>query len=113
VSIASAGNGSSNHLAIELLMRQANLKLLHVPYKVAARPHRPDRQPGRVDDGPAHRVDRPYQGRRIKALAISSLKRSALVPNVRRWMSSASKAMSKHLYWNFVLQVYRSSSSIN
>src|SRR5438477_8749309 len=33
VSIASAGNGSSNHLAIELLMRQANLKLLHVPYK--------------------------------------------------------------------------------
>ena len=33
VSIASAGNGSSNHLAIELLMRQAKLKLLHVPYK--------------------------------------------------------------------------------
>src|SRR5437762_13315968 len=33
VSIASAGNGSSNHLAIELLMRQADLKLLHVPYK--------------------------------------------------------------------------------
>src|SRR6266704_4408778 len=38
VSIASAGNGSSNHLAIELLMRQANLKLLHVPYKVTGRP---------------------------------------------------------------------------
>ncbi|HTM59255.1 MAG TPA: tripartite tricarboxylate transporter substrate-binding protein, partial [Burkholderiales bacterium] len=33
LSIASAGNGSSNHLAIELLMRQADLKLLHVPYK--------------------------------------------------------------------------------
>src|SRR5919109_127050 len=33
VTIASAGNGSSNHLAIELLMRQADLKLLHVPYK--------------------------------------------------------------------------------
>src|SRR5204862_7798842 len=33
VTIASAGNGSSNHLAIELLMRQANLDLLHVPYK--------------------------------------------------------------------------------
>src|SRR5882672_62858 len=27
LSVASAGNGSSNHLAIELLMRQANLKL--------------------------------------------------------------------------------------
>ena len=33
VSIASAGNGSSNHLAIELLMRQAKLQLVHVPYK--------------------------------------------------------------------------------
>src|SRR5437868_1478593 len=33
LTVASAGNGSSNHLAIELLMRQANLKLLHVPYK--------------------------------------------------------------------------------
>src|SRR5260221_8984532 len=33
MSIASAGSGSSNHLAIELLMRMADLKLLHVPYK--------------------------------------------------------------------------------
>jgi tripartite-type tricarboxylate transporter receptor subunit TctC len=33
VTMASAGNGSSNHLAIELLSRQANLKLVHVPYK--------------------------------------------------------------------------------
>src|ERR1043165_2347920 len=29
VSMASAGNGSSNHLAIELWMRQANLQILH------------------------------------------------------------------------------------
>src|SRR5258708_15289873 len=33
VNIASAGSGSSNQLAIELLTRQANLKLLHIPYK--------------------------------------------------------------------------------
>jgi len=26
-------SGSSNHLALELLMRMANLNLLHVPYK--------------------------------------------------------------------------------
>jgi len=36
LSVASAGNGSSNHLAIELLIRQANLKLLHIPIKAAA-----------------------------------------------------------------------------
>ena len=33
VTVASAGNGSSNHLAIELFMYQTGLKLLHVPYK--------------------------------------------------------------------------------
>ena len=33
VSVATAGNGSSTPLALELLMRQANLPLLHVPYK--------------------------------------------------------------------------------
>ena len=33
VNIASAGNGSSNHLALELMARQAGLKLVHVPYK--------------------------------------------------------------------------------
>ena len=33
LSVASAGSGSSNHLAIELLMRMADLKLLHIPYK--------------------------------------------------------------------------------
>ena len=33
VSVATAGSGTSNHLALELLMRQANLTLLHVPYK--------------------------------------------------------------------------------
>src|SRR4029077_21213704 len=33
VSIASAGSGSSNKLALETLMPLADLKLLHVPYK--------------------------------------------------------------------------------
>src|SRR2546425_4194243 len=38
LSIASAGNGSSNHLAIELLMRQGKLKLPHPPYKSSRAP---------------------------------------------------------------------------
>ena len=33
VSVASAGTGTSNHLALELMMKQTGLKLLHVPYK--------------------------------------------------------------------------------
>src|SRR5690606_18145251 len=33
ISTATAGYGSMNHLALELLMRRAGIKLLHVPYK--------------------------------------------------------------------------------
>ena len=83
VSIASAGNGSSNHLAIELLMRQANLKLLHVPYKGSG-PALTDLIGSQVEsmmDQLTASIGHIREGR-IKALAISSLKRSALLPNV-------------------------------
>src|SRR5882724_12187439 len=83
LSIASAGNGSSNHLAIELLMRQANLKLLHVPYKGSG-PALTDLIGSQVEsmmDQLTASVGHIREGR-IKALAISSLKRSALLPNV-------------------------------
>jgi tripartite-type tricarboxylate transporter receptor subunit TctC len=83
VSIASAGNGSSNHLAIELLMRQANLKLLHVPYKGSG-PALTDLIGSQVEsmmDQLTASIGYIREGR-IKALAISSLKRSALLPDV-------------------------------
>jgi putative tricarboxylic transport membrane protein len=83
VSIASAGNGSSNHLAIELLMRQANLKLLHVPYKGSG-PALTDLIGSQVEsmmDQLTASIGHIREGR-IKALAISSLKRSALLPDV-------------------------------
>jgi tripartite-type tricarboxylate transporter receptor subunit TctC len=83
MSIASAGNGSSNHLAIELLMRQANLKLLHVPYKGSG-PALTDLIGSQVEsmmDQLTASIGHIREGR-IKALAISSLKRSALLPDV-------------------------------
>jgi len=83
MSIASAGNGSSNHLAIELLMRQANLKLLHVPYKGSG-PALTDLIGSQVEsmmDQLTASIGHIRQGR-IKALAISSLKRSALLTEV-------------------------------
>jgi len=83
VSIASAGNGSSNHLAIELLMRQANLKLLHVPYKGSG-PALTDLIGSQVEsmmDQLTASVGHIREGR-IRAIAISSLKRSALLPDV-------------------------------
>ena len=83
LTIASAGNGSSNHLAIELLMRQANLKLLHVPYKGSG-PALTDLIGSQVQsmmDQLTASIGHIKDGR-IRALAISSAKRSPLLPDV-------------------------------
>jgi len=83
ISIASSGSGSSNHLAIELLMRMANLNLLHVPYKGSG-PALTDLLGSQVEsmmDQLTASIGHISEGR-IKALAISSAKRSPLLPNV-------------------------------
>jgi tripartite-type tricarboxylate transporter receptor subunit TctC len=83
LSIASAGSGSSNHLAIELLMRMADLKLLHVPYKGSG-PAITDLLGSQVEsmmDQLTASIGHIREGR-IKALAISSRSRSPLLPNV-------------------------------
>jgi len=80
LSIASAGNGSSNHLAIELLMRQANLRLLHVPYKGSG-PALIGSQVESMMDQLTASIGHIREGR-IRALAISSLARSPLLPEV-------------------------------
>ena len=83
LSVASAGSGSSNHLAIELLIRQANLKLLHVPYKGSG-PALTDLLGSQVEsmmDQLTASIGHIREGR-IKAIAISSKKRSPLLPEV-------------------------------
>jgi tripartite-type tricarboxylate transporter receptor subunit TctC len=83
VSIASAGSGSSNHLAIELLMRMADLKLLHVPYKGSG-PALIDLIGGQVEsmmDQLTASIGHIKEGR-IRPLANSSRARSPLLPNV-------------------------------
>ena len=83
VSVASAGSGSSNHLAIELLMRMADLKLLHVPYKGSG-PALIDLIGGQVEsmmDQLTASIGHIKEGR-IRPLAISSRARSPLLPNV-------------------------------
>lgn len=83
VSVATAGNGSSNHLALELLMRQANLPLLHVPYKGSG-PAITDVLGSQVDamvDQLSASIGHIRDGR-MKALAVTSKARSAQLPNV-------------------------------
>jgi len=83
VSVATAGNGSSNHLALELLMRQAKLPLLHVPYKGSG-PAITDLLGSQVDamvDQLSASIGHIRDGR-LKALAVTSKARSAQLPNV-------------------------------
>ncbi|MBT2322461.1 tripartite tricarboxylate transporter substrate binding protein [Variovorax paradoxus] len=83
LSYASAGLGTSNHLAGELLASAAGIKLLHVPYKGSA-PALNDVVAGHVPlmfDLQATAA--PYvQSGRLKALAVTGRTRSALLPEV-------------------------------
>jgi tripartite-type tricarboxylate transporter receptor subunit TctC len=83
VSVASAGTGSSNHLAIELLGRQAGVKLNHIPYKGSG-PALTDLVGGQVDammDQLTASLPHIKEGR-IRALAVTSRQRSAQQPDV-------------------------------
>lgn len=83
IGYASAGPGTSNHLAGELLASATQIKLMHVPYRGSA-PALADVMAGHVPlmfDLQATAVPNIRQGK-IKALAVSSLERSSLLPDV-------------------------------
>ena len=83
MSMASAGTGTSNHLAIELLAREAKLKMIHVPYKGAG-PAITDVIGGQVEvmmDQLTASIGHIKEGR-LRALAVTTKKRSALLPEV-------------------------------
>jgi len=80
---ASSGAGTSGHLAMEALSSAAKIKLLHVPYKGNA-PALNDLLGGQVTCGFANVVSVLPQVKagRLRVLGISSVKRSALAPDV-------------------------------
>jgi tripartite-type tricarboxylate transporter receptor subunit TctC len=83
ISFGSAGNGTTSHLAGEILKSQAGLDMVHIPYKGGG-PAMTDLIGGRIDlmievapsAGPQAR------GGRIKALAVSTARRSASFPEL-------------------------------
>jgi tripartite-type tricarboxylate transporter receptor subunit TctC len=80
---ASSGNGSAPHMAGELFNLMTGAKLSHVPYK-AIPPALVDLVAGRVATvfGTAPTVAPFVKDGRLKALAVSTAKRSALMPDV-------------------------------
>lgn len=83
INFGSAGSGSITHLAGELLKAEAKIDLVHVPYKGAA-PAVTDLLAGQVQMGI---FDVPVllshiRSGRLRALAITSARRSAALPDV-------------------------------
>jgi len=83
MSFASAGNGSSDHLTAELFWQQTGTTGVHIPYKGGAPAHT-DLIGGQVDASfqNINAVVQYIKGGKMRALAITSAKRSAVLPDV-------------------------------
>lgn len=81
LSYASAGNGSTEHLAAEMFAIQAGVRMLHVPYRGGA-PALTDVLAGQVDLMFATLPNVMQNGSGVKVLAIATETRSAVVPQV-------------------------------
>jgi tripartite-type tricarboxylate transporter receptor subunit TctC len=83
ITFASSGSGSSIHLSGEMFKMQTHLNMLHVPYRGSA-PAVTDLLGGQVqsmfDNTPSALPH--VQGGRLRAIAITSAKRSPLLPDV-------------------------------
>ncbi len=80
---SSSGNGSGQHLAMELLNRMAGISLVHVPYKGTA-PSITDIVGGRISVTVASSISTlPHvRSGRLRALAVCAAKRSPSVPEL-------------------------------
>lgn len=83
ITFGSAGIGTPHHLAAELLQAMTGVKMLHVPYKGAAQLV-PALLSGEVDSAiwPINSVYPHIKSGKLRAIAVSSPTRSAVLPDV-------------------------------
>jgi tripartite-type tricarboxylate transporter receptor subunit TctC len=98
----SAGNGSVNHLALELLNARAGIDVQHVPYKGIA-PALQDLITGRIQAMTASiPAALPYLAdNRVRVLSVTGPRRAALLPNTPTWRESGIDAEVIN-YWGIV-----------
>jgi tripartite-type tricarboxylate transporter receptor subunit TctC len=90
LNFASSGNGSTSHLAGELLKSMAKINLAHVPYKGGSAVMMTDVMSGRVEllflslPGALPQI----KAGRVKAIAVTSTKRSSAAPDVPSFAES-------------------------
>jgi len=100
---ASAGNGSSGHLAGELLKSAAKIDVLHVPYKGGA-PAITDLLGERITFMPINPVEvlAHIRGSRLRALAVASDKRFSLLPDVPTAAEAGLPGYEASVWWGLV-----------
>jgi tripartite-type tricarboxylate transporter receptor subunit TctC len=103
VSFASAGTGSSGHMAAELLKYQAHVDMLHVPYRGGA-PALVDLIAGRVSMmllDPPQAMPHIRAGR-LRALMVGSPQRFSLLPDVPTATEAGYPNLEPVVWWGFV-----------
>jgi len=100
LSFASSGSGGVSHLVGEMFKAQAGVQMLHIPYKGDA-PALADLVGGQVslEFGTALSFLPYIQSSRLKALAVTSLKRSLVMPDVPTVAESGLKGFEA-VAWN-------------
>lgn len=99
----SAGLGSINHLALELLNARAGTNIVHVPYKGIA-PATVDLLAGRIDAITASiPATLPYVAQnKVKVLAVTGKRRAKLLPDVPSWAEAGVPNAEVINYWGIV-----------
>jgi len=99
----SAGTGSINHLALELLKLRTGVDIVHVPYKGIA-PATQDLLAGQIQAITASIPATLPQlaQKRVKAIAVTGPKRVALMPGVPSWQEEGVADASVINYWGIV-----------
>lgn len=100
LSYGSAGNGTSTHLAAELLKSTSQIFVTHVPYR-GATPAVTDLMGGQVDVvfGTLPSVAPFVASGKLRALAVTSATRSALLPNVPTFAESGAKGYEADVWY--------------
>jgi tripartite-type tricarboxylate transporter receptor subunit TctC len=100
---ASAGNGSSGHLAGELLKSTAKIDVLHVPYKGGA-PAITDLLGERITFMPINPVEviAHIRAGRLRALAVASDERFPLLPDVPTVSEAGLPGYEASVWWGLV-----------
>src|ERR1700744_4633490 len=103
ITYASAGIGSINQIAAELIAQSAGVKLLHVPYKGGA-PALNDLLGGHVDVyvSSMPQVQQLAQNGQVTPLAVTSDKRAQLLPDVPTLAESGVPGFELSSWWGIV-----------